>query len=784
MSTPETTDADIRFSLLDLDLDEKPPVPARDPRPLTRPVAPASAPAPVVVQPGSPAALRAAGIAPAWGARPTAPTAPPARAVILVALVWVTREIGRWGAEALAVEARRAAAPAPVAPVEPLADFDAAVAYLQASATPVAPALAQGSTATPTAAPAPTTVRFEAYAVAGRVALVSPYLRGRQGTQCRDALKTAGARWDRHHGEEGAWHFSTSRLSDVRAILTRYYGTDGGPLPGVAPTQPTQPTIPGLSRASGGSTGVCPSCSAVAYAWTSPALPGGYVDACSAHAAEHMTDAIALHAPSSHAVTQPIPFVPAAELAAQRHEALTPTTTAPAPVEGAPMTALPEVDMSAVAVVDADLASTLGQAVAEGQYAASRSHLVRGGVLESEVNRGAGFNSASAYARASTATEATAAHYAQASRNAAPTPLPTAQQAAAQTLATRRPLSADLPADFRERLEAGRARLRQQASLARGTMTAEQKAKQDEAERAKRARQALDEAISLALGHSDGEYPHGCIAAWRPSGERRWSVVNDAAQRAGIEGPRKRSLRAVASDAVHAIERGGLKIATVVRGREWTVYRPAATTQVGESVGEASLVAKLVDDTLVVEGPADLCALVRSAFDRAQREALIGSEDVSAWLVGLLSSWRAVNTCYGRWIPPGTHTEQWCKLAAELKAASVPVPGKPAAVASRQDMEEEIVSGLHAEIEALVSRVRGQRDRAIAQSTEEARKDLGPVAAARAIGDIQDARTKLDMYEVLTGPLTAARATLATLEADLLPLVDDTALRGIALELY
>lgn len=728
-TTPAKTDADERFALLELDLDTPPPVASRDVRPSAAPVVPA----PQVIQPGSPAALRAAGIAPAWGARPSAPPAPPPLAIVLVALVWVTREIGRWGYAALnaEAEARRAAAPTPVAPVTPDAFMQAeaayaqAVAHVQATAVPSAPALAEGSTATPT----PTTVRFEAYPTAGRVALVSPYLRGRQGTACRDALKAEGARWDRAHGEEGAWHFALSKATQVRAILVRYYGTDGGPLPGAPVTQPAPQTA---------------------------------------------TDA-------AHAVTQPIPFVPAAELAAQRHEALTPTQ--PAPVEGAPMTALPEVDMSTVATVDVELAASLAQTVAEGQYAASRAHLVRGGVLESEVNPVAGFNSTSAYARASTATDATAAHYANASRNAAPTPLPTAQQAAA-TLATRRPLSADLPAEFRERLEAGRARLRQQAQTARATMTPEQKAKQEEAERAKRARQALDEAISLALGSADGEYPHGCVAAWRPAGERRWSKVDAAAQAAGVSGPKKRSLRAVASDAVHAIERGGLRIATVVRGREWTVYRPAGVSAVGESVGEASLVAKLVEDELTLAGPEDLCATVRAAFDRAQREALIGSEEVSAWLTDLLSDWRAVNTCYGRWVPPGEHTAQWCRLAEQLKAAGLPVPGKPAAVASRQDMEEEIVSGLHSEIEALVSRVKGQRDRAIAQSTEEARKDLGPRAAASAIRDIQDARTKLDMYEVLTGPLTAERATLNALEVELLPLVDDTALRGIALELY
>lgn len=291
------------------------------------------------------------------------------------------------------------------------------------------------------------------------------------------------------------------------------------------------------------------------------------------------------------------------------------------------------------------------------------------------------------------------------------------------------------------------------------------------------ARRTLDNAITVALaGNPDGEYPHGCLAAWHPSGEVRWSVVADAAAAAGVSPPAERSLRAIAADAVRTIEGGGLRVSVVKRGSRWAVYRPARVTEAGASVGEAQVVAELQGDALVTDGPEDLCATVRDAFDRARREAVIGSAEVTAWLTAICHQLRGVSTVYGRWIPPGRATDTWRRVTEALNAARLPLPSRPAAVASRADVAEEIAGGLRREIEAEVARI----------AEDAARENYGTRAAVSALVDLAALRDKARMYAVITGPgaLDAALAQMDALAAKLEPLADDTSQRGAALELY
>lgn len=352
-------------------------------------------------------------------------------------------------------------------------------------------------------------------------------------------------------------------------------------------------------------------------------------------------------------------------------------------------------------------------------------------------------------------------------------PAPTERQAIPTVTAT---ASASDNAAAIERLALA-SRQRRTNGARRTVETPEQRERRERLAADIAARRTLDNAITVALaGNPDGEYPHGCLAAWHPSGEVRWSVVADAAAAAGVSPPAERSLRAIAADAVRTIEGGGLRVSVVRRGSRWAVYRPARVTEAGASVGEAQVVAELQGDALVTSGPEDLCATVRDAFARARREAMIGSAEVTAWLTAICYGLRGVSTVYGRWIPPGRATDTWRRVTEALHAARLPLPSRPAAVASRADVAEEIAGGLRREIEAEVTRI----------AEDAGRENYGTRAAVSALVDLAALRDKARMYAVITGPgaLDAALAQMDALAAKLEPLADDTAQRGAALELY
>ena len=344
------------------------------------------------------------------------------------------------------------------------------------------------------------------------------------------------------------------------------------------------------------------------------------------------------------------------------------------------------------------------------------------------------------------------------------------------------PVSPNMSEAFRAGVEAHRARARA-ARTARPEMTEAQRAHLERIESERRTRALVDGAITVALGASDGQYPNGCLVAWHPAGKRTWSVVAAAAEVAGFSPPTPRSHRAVASAAVRALESQGLKVQTVKRGAEWSVYRPAAVSALGESVGEARLLAALVGEELTLAGPDDLCAVVRGVWDAARAQAMVGSTEITAWLANILHNLRAVPTAYGRWVPPGACSERWCTLAAALAAARLPVPSRPAGVASREDMREEITAGLIGEVDGMVSAIRAQRARAVAGGSADKPRDLGARAATTALDEITALLGKLSVYECLTGPLTETRRELANLQTELLPLVDDTVQMGMMIEM-
>lgn len=345
-------------------------------------------------------------------------------------------------------------------------------------------------------------------------------------------------------------------------------------------------------------------------------------------------------------------------------------------------------------------------------------------------------------------------------------------------------LATDLPPALRAAIVAARAR----RGVETAKMTPAQERAAAAAERRERQRRAVESAITVALTAAGGEYAHGCLAAWRPAGERSHAVLVEVATEAGVEPPAKRSLRAVAADAVRALEASGYRVAVRSKGSEWAVYRPSDVAAVGQSVGEAGLIASFVDDNLKLEGPDHLCAAVRGVWEEAQKNATVGSTEITAWLAGICHDLLAVPTAYGRWIAPGESTEKWRRLATAAAAAKLPVPARPAAVATREDICDEIRVGIVAEVAALIGEIKAQRDTyakraGAAADGKEIAKDLGMRAALTRLDEIAALRAKIETYEGLIGRLDDERAELTALEEELAPMVDPTFTRGAMLEM-
>lgn len=357
----------------------------------------------------------------------------------------------------------------------------------------------------------------------------------------------------------------------------------------------------------------------------------------------------------------------------------------------------------------------------------------------------------------------------------------------------------ELAADLPPALVAGIREARLRAANG-GTVTEAQRARIAREAAERQAQAEVDQAITVALGDEAGEYRNGCLVAWRwPEAkegdnvvrEMPWRVLSSAFEAvqavtpelAGVAGPAKRSDRAVAAGADRALEGRAFKVTTLKRGSSWSVYRPATTAAVGGSVGDHELIATLVGEDLTLDGPAELCAIVRDVWEAARQAAMVGTTEITLWLGGVLRWWRGVTVPYGRWLPPGQPTKGWRALAVALADLGLPIPRRPAGVAAREDVREELGRGLCDEVDALITDIRRDRDKAIAKSTPDKPRDIGARGAASAIGKIANVRAKLGLYECLVGPLPEARAQLASLEAELSPLADDATLRAMALDL-
>ena len=106
--------------------------------------------------------------------------------------------------------------------------------------------------------------------------------------------------------------------------------------------------------------------------------------------------------------------------------------------------------------------------------------------------------------------------------------------------------------------------------------------------------------------------------------------------------------------------------------------------------------------------------------------------------------------------------------------AGLNVARRPAKVSSVEDVKEEVVLGLKCEVEGMVSKIAGRIEAGKALKAGH----IGFEGASALQLEVGDLRSKVKMYEVVTGPLAGAHAELDRMDEELAPFVTDAAARS------
>lgn len=290
-----------------------------------------------------------------------------------------------------------------------------------------------------------------------------------------------------------------------------------------------------------------------------------------------------------------------------------------------------------------------------------------------------------------------------------------------------------------------------------------------------KARTTLDQTIRVALSSAQGA--HGVLAAWDPAGDLPHALLASVAARFGLPPPKPRSAAILAGDAVRALKAQGYRVDVAIRGKAWKVYAPHKASGLGEPTGRNELLVSLVSNGLFIEGPEHLAATVREIFAHEQATATLPSGAQTAWLKGICeNTFRGVKVPYGYWIPPGQPSDRWREFAPALREAGMLVPSVPASITAIEDINESIADGLIAEVSSALDALQ----RRIATAPCGA---LGIRAAANELDELSALRAKLDLYELLTGPLPQPRARIRAMMETLEPMLNSTTQRAFVLEM-
>lgn len=402
--------------------------------------------------------------------------------------------------------------------------------------------------------------------------------------------------------------------------------------------------------------------------------------------------------------------------------------------------------LAPVAAVDRALADELAPIVAEGARNAAVTHLVRGGVLPSDVNPIAGFNSPAAYAAAAPATAASAAVFTAraAGATAAVTVTPTAPVVVTAPVAEVRP-----------------------------TM--------------------LSGANMVAGAAAEGE---AVLVGWSGSGELTRAQISERLAAAGLPTnltPAARTAHAQAGRStveacgtkydVTAERRGDLVGAAPYAAR-WNISTPIHGAAIGQPAATTiGCVTLMSDGSLTTEGPAELCAAIRAEFDRRCAGEIFQSADVTAWMRSVVCGTLGGVKLGGVYYVPragAARAEALCTSVAAVWGTNWITPALP--VATSDQLRRGLVRGLSDEAAEILADLATQRKIAAQTAADGKRKtaDIGTRAAATFMLKLRTVAERALSYGALLGPelVTELRATVLAALETVEPLMDPAAQRG------
>lgn len=407
--------------------------------------------------------------------------------------------------------------------------------------------------------------------------------------------------------------------------------------------------------------------------------------------------------------------------------------------------------LAPVAAVDRSLADALEPIVAEGARNAAVTHLVRGGVLPSDVNPIAGFNSPAAYAAAVPATAASAAVFTARAGTATAT---TTTTATVTTLVT--PAAVAAPIEARPTTLSG--------------------------------------ANMVAGAAAEGE---AVLVGWSGKGELTRAQISERLEAAGLPTnltPAARTAHAQAGRStteacgtkydVTAERRGSLPDGAAPYAARWSISTPIHGAAIGQPAATTiGCVTLMSDGSLATEGPAELCAAIRAEFDRRCAGEIFQSADVTAWMRSVVCGTLGGVQLGGVYYVPrsgAARAEALCTSVAAVWGTNWIAPALP--VATSDQLRRGLVRGLSDEAAEILADLATQRTNAKAAFDKGDRKsaDIGTRAAATFMLRLRTVAERALSYGALLGAelVTELRATVLAALATVEPLLDPAAQRG------
>lgn len=304
----------------------------------------------------------------------------------------------------------------------------------------------------------------------------------------------------------------------------------------------------------------------------------------------------------------------------------------------------------------------------------------------------------------------------------------------------------------------------------------------------------------VAGARTDGQ---GVMLGWTGRRERTRAQLQAALARAGAPAewaPPSKSAHAHAGAAIGKLSREGLiprvarDLAQVDKRRgvsaRWIVARALTEGQVGDAGAAIILTAELINGELRLDGDRELAREVHEEYTRLAAGDVYAAADVTGWLAGLLSHRLGAARLGQTWYVRAGNAELAERICTEIAGGDGTnldkgwgtdwmLPALP--VATSAQLRAGLARALITEARDVLDDLATQRKAATAAK----RTEIGTRAAVTLLGKLRTVSERAAQFAVILGEdhLKGIRAEIAAAVAVVEPLCDDTSQRGAMLEL-